>query len=303
MSFIKIQSKQLSVSLLPYGARICSVQYAGQELALGYSDPERYRTDPYYLGASIGPITNRIANGQLTISGENFQLPRNEAEHCLHSGGQGFDNRLWSVIEQSTTHCRMQLIYELADVGMRGELEVIADYRVDGRRLLIDYTVLASQDTYVNTTNHVYLNLGGDDISDHTFELYGQGFVVPDNENIPTGKIRTIVAPQQYSLDDFRMFDGGVDHHFHVKDNDAEMALMCQAKSHSTGIALTVRSNSPGYQFYTGRFLGSPFGPSGGFCIETQYAPDAINQTGFYAPLLLEGVARAQKTVFEFTHS
>jgi aldose 1-epimerase len=75
---------------------------------------------------------------------------------------------------------------------------------------------------------------------------------------------------------------------------------MINVVSPSSGIGLTVSSNSPGFQFYTGKFLSAPFAPSGGFCVETQLAPDAINQTNFYSPLLQPNQQREQITRYQF---
>jgi aldose 1-epimerase len=67
------------------------------------------------------------------------------------------------------------------------------------------------------------------------------------------------------------------------------MKPVALASSERSGVTMTVHSNQPGVQFYTGNFLtGSHHGKGGavydkhaGFCLETQKYPDAINKTGF----------------------
>jgi aldose 1-epimerase len=75
---------------------------------------------------------------------------------------------------------------------------------------------------------------------------------------------------------------------------------MLNVVSPNSGIGLTVSGNSPGFQFCTGSFLNAPFAPSGGFCVETQLAPDAINQANFYSPLLQLNQQHEQITQYQF---
>lgn len=306
------RSEQLKVTLLSLGARLAGIRFSNKELALSYSDTEKFKTDPFYLGASIGPITNRIANSSLTVHNESFSLPANEGINCLHSGGNGFDKLDWSIIEQSESHVVFELDFNLVDVGMSGMLKTQVIYRVTGHKLTVEYKAQCDQDTYVNTTNHVYFNLSGHSldesnrtISDHQFRLYAQNFVAVDEYAIPNGTTTPIDSPLAYSINDdcpHKALEGSVDHHFNTDAmNDVDMKLMLEAKSNESGIQMRVNSNSPGFQFYTAKHLGKPFTASGGFCVETQYAPDAINQSAFFSPLLKSGEPRKQITEYCFS--
>jgi len=97
MKELTIASGALQVSLLGLGARISHIRFHGYELALSYADDGQHQyawqQDEFYLGASIGPITNRIAKGQLSVNGATFQLPINHQGHSLHGGGIGFDKK------------------------------------------------------------------------------------------------------------------------------------------------------------------------------------------------------------------
>lgn len=307
-----IRSGQLELSLLTLGARIIGLKYRGMELALSYPDTIDYESDPFYLGASVGPIANRMANASLRINDQTYHLPANEGANCLHSGGVGFDKHEWAITDQSDTSVTFELDYRLEAIGMQGLLNIRAIYTLVENTLQIDYQTKCDTQTYINPTNHVYLNLSGKslagkarDISDHAFKLYGQNYVGVNQNNIPNGQLHGFHAPLNYRLSNTDTFDGLVDHHFNIKNDDLaqaeQIALMLEAKSERSNITLQVSGNSHGYQFYTGRFLSEPFLPSGGFCVETQYAPDAINQPHLYSPLLSAGVERKQTTFFEFS--
>jgi aldose 1-epimerase len=294
----------LSVDLLNYGARICAIDFHGHQLALGLDHLEDYLNEPFYLGATIGPITNRVANGRLIVNDESLQMPCNEGEHTLHSGGNGFDKQFWQLESHSPNQICYSLEYDMALAGLKGTLTSYAIYRVTDGCLTVKYRSSCDVTCFINLTNHVYLNLSSlDNISDHQFQLNADSFVVVDSENIPTGELATLNKPLEYDLDQSRHpeFIGLCDHHFNTSAAEINSVReMLNVVSPDSGINLTVSSNSPGFQFYTGKFLSAPFAPSGGFCVETQLAPDAINQTNFYSPLLQPNQQHEQITQYQF---
>lgn len=298
--------ENLSVDLLDFGARIAGIHIESLNVACTYSDINSYASDPFYLGASIGPICNRIAAGQLKIGKQTLQMPCNEAANCLHGGGMGFDKQYWQRKRHHSSMAEYHLRFKLDRVGLTGVLSTIARYSVANGALKIEYIATADTTTYINLTNHVYLNLSGHNqpLNDHQFELHAKSFANVDQHNIPTGEVTKIEPPMAYSINTnpaFSEFNGFVDHHFNVADN-MHMKRMVRAKSATSGISLLVSSNSPGFQFYTGKFLTEPFAPSSGFCVEPQYAPDAINQTQFFSPLLKKNTVYHQKTILQFAN-
>lgn len=297
----------LVVDLIDYGARIVQINFNDQKLACAYDSLDDYATDPFYLGATIGPITNRIHRGQFTIGGQHYQIPRNEGENTLHSGGRGFDKEIWNVKSASRDSVEFQLNFDLRKAGMSGALEVTAVYSVNKGVLRVEYASRSDTDTYVNLTNHVYLNLSGENrsITDHDFEILADSFVNVDAENIPTGEITSLNRPFIYNIageSEYSEFSGSIDHHFNVGDAKSRaLRPLLNAWSSSSGIRLQVLGNSPGFHFYTGESLSAPFAESGGFCVETQFAPDAVNQPNFYAPVLKSGETLQQISEYQFT--
>jgi len=299
-----------TVSLLDYGARICNINFHGNELTLSYESADDYLDDPFYLGASIGPISNRISGGRININDIAMQMPCNEGDNTLHSGGMGFDKQTWQVESHSHNQICYRLDFDMTTIGLAGLLTTWATYHVSKGCLTIKYRSVCDTDCYINPTNHVYLNLSNatnatkessKDISDHHFEIRADSYMEVDQDNIPTGKIVPIAEPFSYSIEHspYPEFDGACDHHFNIDDHDIIKPMLTAASS-SSGVTLSVSGNSPGYQFYSGAFLGTPFAPSSGFCVETQLAPNAINQAGFYSPILQAGEQREQITLFQF---
>ena len=74
----------------------------------------------------------------------------------------------------------------------------------------------------------------------------------------------------------------------------------------ATGIVMDVYTDMPGVQFYSGNFLKGEKGKSvyhrnSGFCLETQFFPNAINNPDFSAPILRAGQQFYSKTVYQFS--
>ena len=298
----------LTVDLLDFGARIAAIDFNGTAMALAFGDDTDYLTDPYYLGATIGPIGNRINNGRFTVGEQLFQMPCNHGEHSLHSGDVGFDKDTWSLVKATKSSVLYELVYPLSRVGLEGRLIVTAFYSVENGALRIDYSCKTDTTTYINLTNHVYLNIDGSDtIADHEFELFAKNYAEVDQHNIPTGNLITLDKPMKYGIMDSPLseFAGHCDHHFNTSNGTDKhpdtLQKMLTARSSNNNIKLDVSSNSVGFQFYTGKYLSQPFLPSAGFCVEPQLAPDAINQDHFESPLLEKGDERTQSILFQFS--
>ncbi len=309
MKPIKIQTKELKVTLLDFGARIAKVEFADKNLVLTYDHFDEFITDPFYLGASVGPIANRISGAKLAVENQDYFLPKNEGINCLHSGDKSFSHQYWELAEQSESHAAFKLIYDLAQTGMHGTLTTTVYYRLLNNTLEVEYVNHCNVDCYINTSNHAYFNLSCENhaIDDHEFTLHAQHYLEVDEHGIPTGRKIAIDDQMNFTLNTenaFSNFNQGIDHHFNViENNDRDLKLMLQARSKTSGVSLTVNSTSPGYQFYTAKNLTAPFAKSAAFCVETQYAPDAINQANLYAPLLKAGCERHQTTQFCFTET
>jgi aldose 1-epimerase len=70
---------------------------------------------------------------------------------------------------------------------------------------------------------------------------------------------------------------------------------------------MTVTTDMPGMQFYTGNFIngtvtgkGVTYQKHGGFCLETQLYPDTPNQPGFPSCIVEKGKPFKSYTAFTF---
>ena len=94
-----------SVDLSTFGATITSIKVPDKngkiiDVTQGYDNVTPYETAPVgHAGGTIGPVANKINNGEFTINGKTFELEKNKDNgktHC-HGVSEGFDVKNWKA--------------------------------------------------------------------------------------------------------------------------------------------------------------------------------------------------------------
>ena len=100
----------------------------------------------------------------------------------------------------------------------------------------------------------------------------------------------------------------GYDHSIEIKDYDSTLRLAAKVRSQKTGRVLECYTTLPAVQFYTGNFLCGLEGKYGfknnhrsGFCLETQYHPDAVHHPAFAQPVFDKDNPYESETVYRFS--
>ncbi len=322
--------KGMTVCLTDLGATLVKVLVPDKDgketdVILGYDTAQEYLDNGFYFGAVIGRNGNRIDKARFTIDGKTYQLAVNDNENNLHSGPDGFDSRIWEVKSCAENAVVFALESPDGDEGFPGNMHAEVAYTVlDDNTLELCYTAESDADTVANMTNHVYFNLGGHDsgsILDHELKLATEYYTpVIDEQAIPTGEVASVKGTvmdfsagrrigQDIDADfDQLRYTGGYDHNFALSAKAGEMKPMALARCKKTGIVMEGFTDCPGVQFYAGNFITPHTGKGGakydkrfGFCLESQYYPNAINQEGFDSPLLKAGQTRRSVTRYRFS--
>jgi aldose 1-epimerase len=223
-------------------------------------------------------------------------------KHCLHGGTEGFAKKVWDVREVEEAGEVVTVTFAFTspdgDQGFPGNLDTVVKYIATEGGLEIDYTATTDAPTIVSLTNHGYWNLAGVGPTVHDLELAmpASNYTVTDDELIPTGEIRPVEGTDL----DFREMKplreaiantGGIDTNF-VLDKGEGMGLAAQLYCPATGRGLTIETDQPGIQLYTGNFLagqkawGKPCVQYQALCLETQKFSDAMHHDNF-PPILL----------------
>ena len=70
-----------------------------RDVVLGYPDVASYVAGGDYVGAVVGRYANRIARGRFELDGEVHVVGAHDRGNSLHGGPDGFDQRLWDLVE------------------------------------------------------------------------------------------------------------------------------------------------------------------------------------------------------------
>lgn len=306
-----------------YGAILQSVEIpdAGGDLvdvALGFDTLDEYLGGHPFFGATVGRCANRIAGGRFTLEGRGYALAINDqaGPNHIHGGPGGFDKQVWEPGDygQHGEGSFVVLGYtsEAGEEGYPGRVETTVTYTLTGDdELRITMEARSDRTTVVNLTNHAYWNLAGHQsgpVLDHEVTLFADAYTPVDRHLIPTGEIRPVagtpfdfreprtIAEEMDALAPPGPRDshpepgdpGGYDHNFVLRDAGGRVRPAARVASRRSGLAMEVRTDQPGVQFYTGNNLtgaltgkqDAAYGRHHGFCLETQAFPDAINKEG-----------------------
>ena len=304
----EIRTQQgLSVNISPIGATVCSIQLHGQELTLAYAQEAQYVTDPYYLGSTVGPYANRIRQAQFPLAGRQVQLTANDGAHCLHGGSAGLNHRVWQVDDHQVDRLTLSCEVTAGEGGFPGNRKISCHFCVQHTELQLQFTATTDANTVLNLTNHCYFNLDADatDVAGHWLQTDLTHALAKDAEGLPTGQWHEVaelwpaLQGGQVLSEIFQQF-GALDHCFIVPNYARQLREMATLSAADRSLQLTVLSDLPGLQIYSGDGLGAPFQPRQGICLEAQFWPDAPNQPAFPSTELAAGQTYRQQIIYRF---
>jgi len=344
-----MQVKILSYGGIIQSVQVPGTDHQLRDVVLGFktlqdyiakdSPPVTANGGPYF-GETIGRFGNRIAKGTFQLDGHTYTLPINNGVNSLHGGLVGFGNHVWAahiVHVDGAAGVQMKLVSPNGDdganvgcscTGYPGQLTVFVTFLLDNRGdLAIHYSATTSMDTVLNLTNHSYFNLNGEasgDVYSQKVMINADSYTPTDTTQIPTG----VIAPVAGTPFDFRtphtigsrinennpqlLIGQGYDHNWVLNSTGPTrdgLRLAARAWSSAGGRELTVWTDEPGVQFYSGNFLNGTlvgisnhvYRQSAGYTFETQHFPNSPNQPSFPSTELKPGQVFNSTTIFQFS--
>ena len=320
----------MEVCITNFGGRIVSVMVPDKDgqmrdVVLGFDSIQDYISKPSDFGATIGRYANRINQGQFTLDGVEYQLPRNNYGHCLHGGPQGFQYRVFYA--ELLNPQELQLTYRAEDgeEGFPGNITCKVVMKLtDDNAIDIQYEAETDKPTIVNMTNHSYFNLSGNPANpatDHILYVNADSITPVDSTFMTTGEMMAVtetpfdfntpktIAPDVTNFENEQIkFGNGFDHNWVLNTKGDINQLAAKLTSPTSGITLEVYTNEPGIQVYTGNFLdGTVKGKKGitypqraSVCLETQHYPDSPNKSQWPSVILEPGQTYHSQCIFKF---
>lgn len=320
--------KGITVKVTNYGATLCALQILdkkanNRDVVLGYDDVTGYdKKSGTYFGATIGRNANRIAKASFVMDGVTYHLEKNDGNHNLHSGSNGFSYRMWEEKNLCDNSITFGMHSPDGDQGFPNAVDIELTYILIDNKLCIVHSAKAKSNSFLNMTNHSYFNLNGHqsgDILEHLMWIDSDEYLEVDQEMIPTGRILGVENTPM----DFRSYKkigrdigenydaliigNGYDHNWVLK-NDNNFEKVAMLYSEKSGITMEVYTDMPGIQVNTGNFIQNEIGKEGvvyqknqGVCFETQYFPNAINEARFEIAKLEAKKRFCSATIYKFT--
>lgn len=333
----------MEVCVTNFGGRIVSIMAPDKEgnfkdVVLGFDSIADYINTPSDFGASIGRYANRINRGTFMIGEDTIKLPTNNVVnpafktdstqspflHHLHGGPTGWQYQVYSVKEVNDSSITLVLNSPDGDNNYPGNVEATVKYTLTADNAIdIDYTATTDKTTIINMTNHSYFNLNGDPtmpITNCVLQAAASYMTPVDSTFMTTGEIVSVsetpfdftepkVIGDVINVDNEQIKNGnGFDHNWvlDTKGDDTQEAVTLY--SPVTGITLSVYTNEPGIQIYTGNFLdGTVTGKNNqvyqqraAICLESQHYPDSPNKPEWPSTILNPGETYKSHCVFKF---
>lgn len=323
-------SHNLSLSVISYGGIITKIKMPDrkgmvEDVTINVETFDEIVRDRPFHGALIGPVTGRISNGQYFEGEKRIQLEQNEGKNTLHSGENGFDNKVWTVkVEKQAQKITLILRSKFKDgeSGFPGNVDVTVYYSLnENDEITIRYEATTDQTTLFNPTNHVYFNLSGNNkepIYNHELQLASDYYAVLDAQNLPTGELKS-VGETAFDFREAKTFGfllettdeqitsrGGIDHPFVL--NQEKTAKAAKLYHKESGRLLQLATTSDAVVLYThnheqslGELGDRKIEKHSGIALETSLLPDAVNHEGFGSIWLEPNEKFSAETTYTFS--
>ncbi len=310
----------LSMKVSNYGTIITELQVPDRngkldDIVLGYDNVDDYVKATPYFGATVGRIANRIKGAEFKLEGKSYKLAANNGPHNLHGGKKGWDKVVWSATPSETAEGpEIKFTYTSPDgeEGFPGTVQASVVYALNNKNeLVVTMEATTDKTTIVNMAHHSYWNLGGHasgTIKDHELTLFADQYTpsapVAGGDPVPDGAVKPVKGtPYDFTTakpigKDLEAVGGkpiGYDHNWVVNGEPNKLRPNARLKDPKSGRVLTLESDQPGIQFYSGKFLdgsnkgkGATYKQYDGLCLETQKYPNAINVPAWKDQVILK---------------
>lgn len=326
-----VNANGMEVCVTNFGGRIVSIMAPDKtgelrDVVLGFDSvaayfPENNQSD---FGASIGRYANRINQGKIVIDGDTIQLPQNNFGHCLHGGPTGWQYQVYDAQQPNDSTVVLTMHSPDGDNNFPGNVTATVTYTLTGDNAVdIAYSATTDKKTVINMTNHSYFNLSGDPankITDNILYINANEYTPVDSTYMTTGEIVTVTdtpmdfttpkaVGQDIEADFIQLKNGnGYDHNWVLATKGDISVPAVTLESPISGIKLTVYTDEPGIQVYSGNFLdGTQTGKNGkvyqqrtGICLESQHYPDSPNKPEWPSVILEPGQTYTSHCIFKF---
>ncbi len=318
----------MSITVMNFGAILKDIFVPDKngevkDIALCCPDVDTFYENLSFFGSTIGPSANRIGGATAEIDGVTYKLDDNDGGNNLHTCiPNGMNKMLWDAKEKDNA-VEFTISLKDGELGLPGNRDFSVTYTLtEENEIKLEYHVTSDKDTIINMTNHSYFNLKGHNsgsIIDHELELKASNYTKIVPGAIPTGEIvsvigtpldftkkKTIAQDLGADFEQMKMVKG-YDHNYVIDNYDGTLREFAKVTEPESGRTMTVFTDLPGVQLYTGNCIGNDKGkenavyaPRTGMCLETQFYPDTIHHDNFPSYIFGPNRPYHSTTIYQF---
>lgn len=255
----------ITLSFLTLGARINRFLVGEDNIILGFDNMQTLLDNrELYYGATIGPVSGRIAQGCAYVGEQELLLEKNDGSHHLHGGYSGYDWQIWDFeLLDDNTGIKFYLMTGHLSNGYPGNVKVAVTHSLNNdNEWLVTYEAQSDCKTLFDPTNHVYFNLNGQSsqtIKNHYLKVNASYYYPVTEEAIQYDEPESVTStPFDFrkgrqlglSIDDLHeqiQMVNGIDHPFIFDDTTPQIELM----SPTTKRKIIIETEAPGAVIYT----------------------------------------------------
>lgn len=290
----ELDNGTIKVRLIELGASVYSLEFAGRNIVLNYDNAASYLESGSCLGAIVGRYANRIGKARFELDGCEYLLDKNDGQNTLHGGAQNMPlhKRIWKSRTVNESCVEFSIVLPDGENGFPGDNEICVSYSIDGAKFCIEISGSSDKKTAFGPTTHTYFNLAGtDNIMDTKVCINADAYVEPGKGLIPTGRL--LPAEGKFDFKAPRRIEGSYDHCFVLRGENAMTA-------EAGGIKMSIETDFPGIQLYTGDFLDMGIKKNAGFAAEPEFFPDSPNHPEFPFEFLCPGEKMTKHIKYTF---
>lgn len=303
MDYVDLRDGDFSARVLSYGARLQFWRVGMKDLVLGYDSADAYLGDPYYMGAVVGRVANRIGAGAYQIDGSRVRLEANEGANQLHGGPDGLSFQMWDIKQTAPNACMLRYESPHGESGFPGRVAFWVEIALNCGELRYELHALCDVATPISLCQHNYFRIGEEPLWECRLQIAGQERLKKGPDHVATGEVLATAGTrydfrEPVALNEIDPVQEGYDDFF-IWHSAADLRRVAQLRA-PCGSSLTFCSDQPGGQIYTSNGLGDPFEPLNALCVEPSGFPNALNCDRVPSVIQPAGVAYKQRFTVTF---
>lgn len=187
IKFVEVESNNLKVTLCDLGASIFSIYYYDDIMTLTPIDSKDFKKNTLYLGKTIGPIGNRVKDGEVKIHDSTYKLDINEDTNSLHSGLSGLSNKFFNYKikeEENVATITYYYVKRHLEDGLPGNLTYFVNYVIKNESIYLTFMTKSDEDTIVSLTNHTFFSLGEKNLNNIRLKIPARKYIHPNTSDL-----------------------------------------------------------------------------------------------------------------------